>query len=450
MSRNRKNRGINIISKAEESVVVKQLIKDEKNKDEFGILLFRQDTLDEIFEASKPLSVSNEFQFHYTSLVGTTRDEENDQTFRVSIPLVCYNYKQKVSGAAIDFNLQDVEDIANELMPIAQEKAAEFLNSEEKNSVEEIFGEIDWTIVPYQSMHRHPGGSSQGFSGTDYTKNIDAPGVVFPFTNPVEPTLSFASIMYVSGDRCKIAHTEMRIALKDDEDILYHHGRSITSVKGIKTTPTFFENMFRIKSDGVEDYFINDGVGSDTVIQKKLMELVNLKPEVFIDGTLLSSHSYGRYDRKDNYHQGRYNKNAYNGLFKSEENNSMIIDYEPTPYPRDEDFSFENESTRELFMPKEKKTEFKTEAELREFYASEDFDCLDISTKHEGYIHDPAYMIEMDRNILKDAILEEIDLATGYNRQILERCDDDRIFEIAREFSILADPIVFNKEELKV
>ncbi len=454
MSKNRnRNKGLYYTSQQKEPIVARQLIRDVKDKDQFGILLFRQDTLDEVYEASLPLARNNEFQFHYTSLVGTTNDGENNQTFRLSIPLICYNYKQTVSSAHIDFNLQEVEDIANQLMPIAQDKASEFLNSEQKEKVETIFGEMDWTIVPYQSMHRHPGGSHQGFSGTDYGKDVSNPGVVFPFTNPVEPTLSFASIMYISGDRCKIAHTEMRIAEKDDKDILYSHGRSITAVRGIKAIPTLLESMFGIEGEGVENYIIKDGTGAGATIQNRLMEIVDIKPDVFVDGALLSSQGNYRNPIKGSYQQGIYNRQAYGGLFQKDTKKDLVIvdeDFDFDGIPMHNHFPEIEEEVAKLSMPEEKQTEFETEKEIRAYYSSEDFDCLDIAIEGEYYIHDPQYMEEMDKDILLDAVLEEIDNTTGYVRSVLEKVDEDRIFEIAREFSILGDPIEFNEEELKV
>jgi len=151
-------------------------INQTTTNDLFGVLLLQQEMFDEIFTASGPLAVSNEFQFHYTALIGTLKNQ--GQEIAVSIPLVCYNYKQTVSGAHIAFNLEEVETMSDETLSIAQMKASEFLESDTRGELETIFGELTWEITTLQAMHRHPGGARQGFSGTDYQDNPDMRNVL--------------------------------------------------------------------------------------------------------------------------------------------------------------------------------------------------------------------------------------------------------------------------------
>ena len=132
----------------------KHKIIDKKVEDIFGVLLWDQETLDQIWEDSGYLARNNEFQFHYWAIIGSTTKE--GQELNVSVPLVIFNYEQEVAGSSIDFDLKKVEQTSKDTEPIAIEKANEFMGSKMKQDIEEEFDIDTWKVVPLQGTHVHP------------------------------------------------------------------------------------------------------------------------------------------------------------------------------------------------------------------------------------------------------------------------------------------------------
>ncbi|RKX85188.1 MAG: hypothetical protein DRP57_04290, partial [Spirochaetes bacterium] len=119
-----------------------------------------------------------EYQTHFICLVG--ENSTNGQSLRFAIPLAFYNYYQEVSGAAIEFNLEEVQKANTEATVIALEKYNEFETTEMYQKLNE-FGIDKWEIVGMNSFHFHPSGIN-GFSGTDYRTDIKHPGVCYPLS----------------------------------------------------------------------------------------------------------------------------------------------------------------------------------------------------------------------------------------------------------------------------
>lgn len=225
------NQGIGF--KAPEVPIKVKKIHDKKNNNNIGISLWTEQALQKLRINTGALAKDNEFQAHYWSL-NFRREFEDGSIVDISIPTVFFNYKQKVSGAAIDFELQDVEDTSdaiqvlhdievNKLLPLLTEKLGAFLPMS----------------VALNSIHRHPGGRSQGFSSTDLkTDHETDTGVVFPLASgDMKP--NFASIMSVVNGRTYLSRTEYRLAngaVSDEKGITYFHGRSSTYVKAPSTT----------------------------------------------------------------------------------------------------------------------------------------------------------------------------------------------------------------------
>ena len=349
--------------------------------DLFGVLLLQQETLDEIFEQSGPLAVSNEFQFHYTSLVGKLQNQ--GQELYISIPLVCYNYKQTVSGAHIGFNLEDTETMSDDTLEIAQMKAAEFLSTDTRTQIESIFGELDWHVATLQTMHRHPGGSSQGFSSTDLMTDPDRAGIVFPLNESIEKSISFSSIMYVQNGSCRLAHTEVRTALgsaSEKSGILYSKGRSITIVAGYDSTPTELDAMFGIPGCTSADTVYFDDMPTTTDIPQQLTSIMresSFRPEIFIDENHLSTETtyYGK-QRKPLIKQSEFTKSTD---------------------------SFQNTNQLSLFSRGLEDDIVFDQDELYEDY----IDPLDQDSSGM-YTQNPFELDHMDREILTDALRDEL------------------------------------------
>lgn len=277
-------------------------IKSDTTNDLFGVLVLQQEMFDQIFTESGQLAQGNEFQFHYTALIGTHQNQ--GQEIRVSIPLVCYNYKQTVSGAHIGFNLEEVETMSDETLSIAQMKAAEFMKTDTCTQLTDLFDITDWEIAPVQAMHRHPGGSHQGFSGTDYQTDPNNSGIVFPLCESPEKSINFSSIMYVNADVCTLAHTEVRSAIgtvETEDGILYSKGKSLTVVSGYNHVQTDIEKMFGIEGKSFSSFVYSDYDKQPAELSSKLLEIADkstFMPEIFIDSDNLSTRTAGYYTPK--------------------------------------------------------------------------------------------------------------------------------------------------------
>lgn len=207
-------------------------IIDKKSTSHFGILLSTQQSIEEFQKKSGMLKAfTTEYQYHYWALVARVRLE--NETLDIAIPTVMFNYTQEVNGAAVDFHLNDVEEASNRNAPVAEAIAGVLVESTFGKYLVSLFGEVEWMNVPMNTCHVHPGNLST-FSGTDYSKTINDPGICFPLSEPREQA-SFSSIIChqgTDGNIGKVVRTEYRFATRDGLDINYLHGTCLAYWKG--------------------------------------------------------------------------------------------------------------------------------------------------------------------------------------------------------------------------
>ena len=304
----------------------KKEIKEIKSKKIFGYQFLNQKMFNEVAREAGSVIKHNEFQFHYTSLTG--KYTIDDEVLYVSIPLVLYNYEQTVSSAHIDFDLKDVEKINEEIQELAQIKAKEVLSKLENLDKYNF----EWEIVNFNSMHKHPGGSGQSFSGTDLDTNLKNPGVVYPLANPQGPTPNFAGIMYVetSTGMLKLAHNEVRVAEMINGELYYKLGRTVTDVKGYAEQPTPMEQLFGVKDKIEASYEIKkDGLERPEDIWNVMtIKLTDYVPEIFIDKKLIKEKTY----------KCETKKYQYGNLFARDKSVKIDPIYEDDIYADDADF----------------------------------------------------------------------------------------------------------------
>lgn len=212
-------------------VPAKKQIVDNTDLSNHGIVLFRQSDLQDIFIKSGPNAKDNEFQVHYWALTLRMLAEDNS-ILDIAIPTCFFNYPQQVSTAHIDFEMSDVSDASDELLPLHEHVMQELLNSSLITDLSARLGiKVDLISQHLGSIHRHPGSShSQSFSGTDYGKNPDAHGIVYPFQT-AKLDASFAGIMAIDSGICKLAHNEYRVATGElGVDMTYVKGRCLAIV----------------------------------------------------------------------------------------------------------------------------------------------------------------------------------------------------------------------------
>lgn len=232
------------------NAIGKTIVKKEKNKiididnlKNTGIILMDDEIMQKIKKQSGPLADSCEYQVHYWALV-VRATASDDSILDICIPTVFFNYKQEVSGARIDFELSDVDDVSNQLLPIHDIKVSELLIDDGiVNRIKTILPDTrEVTLISrnLNSIHKHPGGIHQNFSGTDLAKDHkDDTGIVFPLAIGNKDA-NFAGIMAHVQGKNKIAHYEYRLATgavgeAENDTITYEKGRCISLVRALQT-----------------------------------------------------------------------------------------------------------------------------------------------------------------------------------------------------------------------
>lgn len=100
------------------------------------------------------LVYSNEYQCHYFALVRT--ESINDIQINFVFPLIYYNYKQEVSSATVDFDMEDVTNTAKQLSELVSKKAS--IMKTHISNIKPIFenSKISYKITFYNNIHKHP------------------------------------------------------------------------------------------------------------------------------------------------------------------------------------------------------------------------------------------------------------------------------------------------------
>ena len=122
------------------------------NQHLIGISLWKQKWLNQITNLSGTLAINNEYQVHMWSLV-FRKVFKDSSIIDVAIPLVIYNYPQKVTPVTIDFKGEDMIKMSEATKELAQAKAKQLLVKLPDNFKAD-FNEV--ILTPYMTLHRHP------------------------------------------------------------------------------------------------------------------------------------------------------------------------------------------------------------------------------------------------------------------------------------------------------
>jgi hypothetical protein len=267
-------------------------IIDKPTTSHFGLLLSTQQAIEEFQVKSGMLKpFTTEYQFHYWALVARIKLE--DQVLDIAIPTVLFNYKQEVTGAAVDFHLNDVEKASNDNAPAAEAIANVLVNSSFGQYISTTFGSaIEWMNVPMNTCHVHPGQLSS-FSGTDYKKTINDPGICFPLADPIDQP-SFSSIVChdtINKNVGKVVRTEYRFVQKEGLDIVYNHGKCIAYWKGHTVpgsiTPAYTIPGYKRKVPFIQALFTNKqyDIKEDVLVAEVVVPDLVKAPYMNTDGT---------------------------------------------------------------------------------------------------------------------------------------------------------------------
>lgn len=241
-----------------------QKIFDSETEANIGIALWDEETLQAITKNSGEHAVSNEYQVHYWAVVVRIKGEDGS-FLDISIPTVIFNYEQFVNPAHIDFELKDVDEVSNPIKVLHNVGENELVPH-----IQEFLGnlgvEYELIATNLNSMHRHPGGRRQSFSGTDYQMKPDADtGIVFPLAQG-ENKPNFASIIAHDQGKTYLAHNEYRIATgdatADDGKIIYTQGRCAGIVRAPVHKVSSIEKLFGYE-DKEQSYIVLDNLSVD-------------------------------------------------------------------------------------------------------------------------------------------------------------------------------------------
>ena len=140
-------------------------ISDTKILKSLGMLLLQAEDLRSITANSGPLTAANEYQVHYWFLNGRFTFKNNTY-IDIAIPTVFYNYEQKVSGAAVDFELSAVDEMSEALEPVHNTKVNELMQNkpllEGIEKIGAIFTEkigpnqFTWISTNLGTKHKNP------------------------------------------------------------------------------------------------------------------------------------------------------------------------------------------------------------------------------------------------------------------------------------------------------
>lgn len=294
----------------------KKQIIDTTDLVNHGVVLFRQSDLQDIFLKSGQNARDNEFQVHYWALTLRMIGEDNS-ILDIAIPTCYFNYPQQVSVSHIDFEMSDVSDTSDKVLPLHNHIIQDLLSTDLITQLEERLGiKVKLISQHLGSIHRHPGSSAhQGFSGTDYGKNPDSHGIVYPFQT-AKLDASFAGIMAIDSGICNLAHNEYRVATGElGVDMTYTKGRCLAIVIDDLTKASVAEMILgkHIKTHYTKE---NNSVVSSTIEQF----LVNWYKEVLkylTPNTLAINSEY--ITKKSIYSYASYTPYDYYGFYRKKE-----------------------------------------------------------------------------------------------------------------------------------
>lgn len=287
----------------------KTTIKTSTTSENHGVVLFKDEDLQNILKKSGKLVYGNEFQVHYWSLNLRHISENDGSILDISIPTVFFNYKQQVSSASIDFELKDVISVSEKTKIIHNIKVNEIIKSGLKERIEEILGiELFYKSENFNSLHKHPGNASrQAFSSTDLSKDLDDLGIVFPLAEAKNDKANFAGIMAIENKKIKIAHYEYRTVNGDiEEDIKYNEGRCIALVARKEKTISNIEKILGCKTK-IEDYAVGKKAAKTDIFYEILKVFKQLNYTTSTDAIISDNieEKYKEHTSK-NYYYNKY------------------------------------------------------------------------------------------------------------------------------------------------
>jgi len=219
-----------------------------------GILYTTKRMAIDISQKSGRLARDNEYQVHYNTTNFRLSDSKG-YFVDISVPTVVFNYPQIVSSAAIEFEMTDVIAMSAKVEPLTEAKHKEVMAKFYRPLTDfAAANNLSVTVAKenFSNIHRHPGGLNS-FSGTDYDKNPDNPGICFPVAKGNNSPV-FSSII-LHRDQAEITYTEYRVANTVDDNLRYYHGDCYTYCQGYSVNLPDVFRLFSNKSGEISSSY---------------------------------------------------------------------------------------------------------------------------------------------------------------------------------------------------
>jgi len=288
-----------------------------------NIVLFKQSTLDKIAEICLPKAGGSEFQVHYRGIQIVIEHTDGKRRMIFTIPTVFFNMPQKVSSGSVDFNLDEVAELSNQVQPISAKMAEEMINHFPIAFFQQRGFNISVRELEMGSMHRHPG--NFGFSQIDLDNQVEKPGVIFRNKNTMNTSagekIQVDSVMYIPNKSVKLVTTETRIVkVKPAEDGgiegAYYDTPTISYIIKDVRDYSDFEDFFNPEAESETKTVIDFEVAkkwTDKVysqakdIFQVFLENYSYEPQIIIDPDMIEQAYRSYYSGGGTY----YGKNKY-------------------------------------------------------------------------------------------------------------------------------------------
>lgn len=298
-----------------------------KSSDTLSVMLYKQSTLNEIAAICKPKALASEFQVHCRGAQILIQKPESDKRVVFTIPTYYFNMPQKVSSGSVDFNLDEVSAISEQIAPLSVKMVEKIGAQFPIKYFQDLGFEVGIRELEMGSLHRHPG--DFGFSGTDLDNQVEKPGVIFRNLK-CEDKIQVDSVMYIPQKHVKIVTTETRIVsvqpTEDEEGIEGTYTEAPTLcyiIEDTKHEPEGFGEFFGMKKKKkktafdfkIDQKWIKEEYPEIEGILGSFLDGMDYDPQLIVDPELIEqeyTHTKpSTYNRGTGYHAGG---NYYGGV----------------------------------------------------------------------------------------------------------------------------------------
>jgi len=276
------------------------------------------------------------------------------------------------------------------------------------------------------------------FSGTDYDKNPENPGICFPFLNAPENTPSFGSIVRHKEGITKLVHTEYRQVsgnVESKEGINYLHGKSITYVKGFDIEkPKGFDSWFQKHDDRIASYVLGDRINEDRLTDD-LIEILDMFDETGFEPSL--DLVFKENVTKQSYQSTHYGR-GYTGKHSHTRTTIPVAKYGKSQSKTLIQMMIEEEEA-------EIKKDFKSDSEMIEEALAENIETYEalkdvkpVSDEEGAYPFDKDEMSAQELNEYCDLLRDELE-GCGVDKVALATASDEQIITWSEALNLVID-----------